>query len=271
MSRAQRFAAAGAALVFIFLTATAAPASVASWVRPTAATTGYTGTLTPWSGSSSPNLSNQTVTNVSFGSYLKLTGSNITLSNCHLQGLVFYGPGPLTVKNCTIDGSFNSSSYYRPVTGVTLDHDHLITGSHDGIDIFGANGHAESNITIVDTLVDGMNFPASSTAHGDGLQVRGVNGLTVQRVVVNDGPYQPQDNSAIYFENVNGGDHNMHLTDLDLYGGGYTFYTNAVSSSDATNVAVLQAGHWGAYHANVHPSGWVFSNVTNPSGALITP
>jgi hypothetical protein len=193
------------------------------------------------------------------------------LDNCHLQGLAFYGPGPLTLRHCTIDGSFNSDSYYRPISGVTLDHVHVIPADHDGIDVFGSNGHAESNITITDTLVDGMSFPAGSKAHGDGLQIRGVNGLTVTRFVVNDGPYQPQDNSAIYFENVNGGDSNMHLTDLDLYGGGYTFYTNAVASSTATNVSVVSSGHWGSYHSNVRPSGWVFQNVTGPSGAQILP
>jgi hypothetical protein len=63
----------------------------------------------------------------------------------------------------------------------------------------------------------------------------------------------------------------MHLADMDLYGGGYTFYTNAVSASTATNVAILQSGHWGSYHANVHPSGWVFNNVTGPTGSQLTP
>ena len=242
-----------------------------NWTRPTAVTTGYSGSLTPWTGSTTFTANNQTISNVDFGGYIKVTGSNIVLNNCHFSGMVFYGPGPLTVKNCTSDGGINSDSGYGNINGVTYDHVHVIMGAHDGIDVFSNNGHTESNITLVDTLIDGMNFPSSSTSHGDGLQVRGVNGLTVQRVVINDGPYQSQDNSAIYFENVNGGDSNMHLTDLDLYGGGYTFYTNAVSASTAVNVAIRASGHWGVYHSNATPSGWGFTNVTGPSGQQINP
>jgi hypothetical protein len=241
------------------------------WTRPTAATTGYSGELTPWTGSTTFTANNQTISNIDFGGFIKVTGSNLVLNNCHFSGMVFYGPGPIRVKNCTSDGGINSDAWYRNINGVTYDHVHVIAAAHDGIDVFSSNGHIVSNVNLVDTLIDGMNFPSFSTSHGDGLQVRGVNGLTVQRVVINDGPYQSQDNSAIYFENVNGGDSNMHLTDLDLYGGGYTFYTNAVSASDATNVAIRAAGHWGTYHSNATPSGWSFTNVTGPSGQLLKP
>jgi hypothetical protein len=241
------------------------------WVRPTAASTGYHGALSPWAGSTTFTANNQTISNTDFGGYIKVTGANLVLDNCHFAGMVFFGPGPLTVKNCTSNGGINSDATYRPINGVTYDHVHVIAGAHDGIDVFSSSANHESNVTLVDTLIDGMSFPAGSTSHGDGLQVRGVNGLTVTRVVVNDGPYQSQDNSAIYFENVNGGDSTMRLTDVDLYGGGYTFYTNAVSASSATNLAVKAAGHWGSYHSNAKPSGWSFTNVTGPNGAQMTP
>jgi hypothetical protein len=273
-------AAAGAALLLFGVgvayaattSATTGTASAgAAWVRPSAATTGYHGALSRWAGSTTFTANNQTISNTDFGGYLKVTGANLVLNNCHFAGMVFLGPGPLTVKNCTSNGGINSDASKRPINGVTYDHVHVIAGAHDGIDVFSSSANHESNVTLVDTLIDGMHFPAGSKSHGDGLQVRGVNGLTMTRVVVNDGLYQSQDNSAIYFENVNGGDSNMHLTNVDLYGGGYTFYTNAVHGSSATNLAVKAAGHWGAYHSNAKPSGWSFANVTGPSSAQMAP
>ena len=239
------------------------------WVRPTAATTGYTGPLTTWGKSTTFTASDQTISGVDFGGYVKLTGSNITLENCRFDGLVFYGPGPLTVKDCTSNGTINTDAYYRAIDRVTLNRVHVICGAHDGIDLFSSASHRVSNVTITDSLVDGQLFPSTSTAHGDGLQVRGITGLWVERVVFDMGETQPQKNAAIYFENVNGGDTGMHFTDVDLYGGDpydHTFYTNAVTDSTATNLAIKRGG----YVARVNPSGWAFTDVTGPNGAPIT-
>lgn len=250
-------------------TSTTAPATT-DWVRPTAATTGYTGPLSAWGKSTTFDGSGQTISGVDFGGYLKLTGSNITLENCHFNGMVFLGPGPLTIRGCTSDSNINVDAYYRAIDGVTIDRVHVICGAHDGIDLFSSASGRISNVSISDTLIDGMDFPSSSTAHGDGLQVRGIDGLTVQRVVLDMRPTQPQKNAAIYFEDVNGGDTGMHFTDVDMWGGdpySHTFYTNAVTDSSATDVAIRAGG----YVTRVKPSGWAFTNVTGPSGNLITP
>jgi hypothetical protein len=249
-------------------TTTATPAT--DWVRPTAATTGASGSLTAWGKSTTFDGSGQTISGVEFGGYVKLTGSNIVLENCHFDGMAFYGPGPLTIRNCTSNGNINTDGYYRAISGVSLDHVHVICGDHDGIDLFSSASNRVSNVTITDSLIDGQSFPSTSTAHGDGLQVRGISGLTVERVVFDMRPTQPQKNAAIYFEDVNGGDTGMHFTDVDLYGGdpySHTFYTNAVADSTATNLAIRAGG----YVTRVKPSGWAFTNVTGPTGAQINP
>jgi hypothetical protein len=257
----------------IKFTGTATPPPSGDWTRPTAATTGYSGTLTPWTTSTTFTANDKTISNVDFGDYIKVTGSNITLENCHFDGMVFYGPGPLTVKNCTSDAGIAIDGYYRNISGITFDHVHLICGDKDGFDLFSSATGVISDVTIVDTLVDGQDFPSTSTAHGDGLQVRGIDGLTVQRTVFDMytiGGVQSQKNAAIYFEDVNGGDHNMHFTDVDLIGGdpyNHTFYTNVVYDSTATNLSIIRGG----YVTRATPSGWAFTNVTGPSGSQISP
>jgi hypothetical protein len=257
-------------------TGAATPPPSGDWVRPTAATTGHTGTLTPWGQSLTFTANNQTISNVDFGGSVTLTGSNITLDNCQFTTLIFFGPGPLTIKNCdATSGGVHVDSYYRDVTGVTIDHVHMYLEDADGIDLFSntTTGGLIRDVTIVDTLVDGQTFPSSSTAHGDGLQVRGIDGLTVLRTVFDMytvGGVQSQKNAAIYFEDVYGGDRNMHFTNVDLIGGdpyNHTFYTNVVYDSTATNVAIKRGG----YVTRATPSGWVFTNVTGPSGSLISP
>lgn len=255
-------------------TAGVAPPPSGDWVRPTADTTGTTGPLAPWGKSATFTANDQTISGVDFGDWIKVTGTNLTLENCHFQGMVYLGPGPLTLRHCTSDSNINVDGSYRDVRGVLIDHCHVVCGSHDGIDLFSQSVGKLSDVTIVDTLVDGQTFPSGSTAHGDGLQVRGIDGLTVQRTVVDMltvGGVQPQKNAALYFEDVNGGCRNMRFVDVDIMGGDpyqHTFYTNAVTGSTATNLAIRGRG---GYVTRVKPSGWAFTNVTGPSGNLITP
>ncbi len=244
------------------------------WTRPTSANTGPTGTLSAWGKSTTFTANNQTIKDIDFGGYIKVTGSNLIIDNCRFVGMVFYGPGPLTVKNCLSDGgSINIDGYYRNISGITFNHVHVICANHDGIDIFSSASGLISNVSISDSLVDGQTFPSSSTAHGDGLQVRGVHGLDVQRFVVDMytvGGVQPQKNSALYFENVYGGGVDMHFTDVELWGGdpyNHTFYTSAVTSSTATNLSIKRGG----YTKTANPSGWTFTNVTGPSGVAVSP
>jgi hypothetical protein len=188
--------------------------------------------------------------------------------------MVFKGPGPFTLSHCTSNGNINVDGSSGNITTVLMEFVHVICEDHDGIDLFSQPTGVLSGVTITDTLIDGQTFPVDSSAHGDGLQVRGINGLTFQRCVVDMltiGGVQSQKNAALYFEDVNGGCIDMHFTDVDIRGGDpfqHTFYTNAVSNSTATNLAIVQRG---GYVARVNPSGWSFTNVTAPDGSQITP
>lgn len=231
-------------------------------------------TLTSWSTSRTFTANDITYNNIDFGGGVTLTGSNITLNNCRFSSMVYFGPGPLTLDHCeTTGGNINVDGSKGNVTGVTFQWCHIVCGQHDGIDLFSQSVGKLSNVTITDTWVDGMDFPSTSTAHGDGLQVRGINGLIVQRCMFDMyhiGGVESQKNAAIYFEDVNGGDIDMHFTDIEIWGGdpfNHTFYTNEVTSSTATNVAIKRGG----FVTRVHPSGWTFNNVTGPSGTQLSP
>ena len=103
----------------------------------------------------------------------KISGSNIMITNCRFTSFPFDGPGNL-----------NIDAYYRNIDGVCLEGVNLDFGAHDGFDggrqlvlalerlrLFGTG--RISNVTGVNSIVHGMDFPPDSKAHGDAMQVRG--------------------------------------------------------------------------------------------------
>lgn len=224
--------------------------------------------LVPWTRPLTFTANNLTLSGIDFHGTPRITGSNITLMNCRFTSFTFYGPGPLTLKHCEGAGNLNIDAYYRDITGVVIEAVSLQVGAHDGFDLFSSAHGRISNVTITDSMVTGMTFPADSKAHGDAMQVRGITHLRVLDTVLDCGPYQHQKNSAFYLENVHGGLNDILIADSWLAGGGYTFYSNFVRSGVARNVHIDRVGHWGARRTK---GGWTFVNVTGPGGDPISP
>lgn len=224
--------------------------------------------LVTWTRPLTFTANNVTLSGIDFHGAPRITGSNITLTSCRFTSFTFYGPGPLTLKHCDGAGNLNIDAYYRDITGVVIDAVDLRVGAHDGFDLFSSAHGRISNVTVIGSIVSGMTFPAGSKAHGDAMQVRGITHLRVLDTVLDCGPYQHQKNSAFYLENVHGGLNDILIADSWLAGGGYTFYSNFVSSGVARNVHIDRVGHWGARRTK---GGWTFVNVTGPDGEPISP
>ncbi|HEV7195355.1 MAG TPA: hypothetical protein VGN19_05400 [Pedococcus sp.] len=224
--------------------------------------------LTSWNRPLTFTANNVTLSGIDFHGMPKLSGSNITLTDCRFTSFAFYGPGPLTIRNCDGTGNLNVDAYYRDISGIVLDGVNLDVGAHDGFDFFSSANGRISNVTVVNSIVHGMDFPPDSKAHGDAMQVRGITHLRVLNTVLDDGPYQHQKNSAFYLENVHGGLNDILIANSWLSGGGYTFYSNFVNPGVARNVHIDLIGHWGPRRAK---GGWTFVNVTGPSGEPISP
>ena len=245
-------------------------AATESGNRPTPMNTGVPAglVLTAWGKPLKFTVNNVTLDRIDFHGYPRISGSNITLTNCRFTSFAFYGPGPLTVKNCDGTGNLNIDAYYRDISDIVLDGVNLDVGAHDGFDFFSSANGRISNVTVVNSIVHGMDFPPESKAHGDAMQVRGITHLRVLNTVLDDGPYQHQKNSAFYLENVHGGLNDILIADSWLSGGGYTFYSNFVNPGVARNVHIDPIGHWGPRRAK---GGWTFLNVTGPTGEPISP
>ncbi|HEV7148075.1 MAG TPA: hypothetical protein VGN48_13875 [Pedococcus sp.] len=245
-------------------------AGVALGPRPTPTGTGVPpgAVLRAWNRPLTFTVDNVTLSGIDFHGMPKITGSNITITDCRFTSFAFYGPGPLTMRNCDGSGNLNVDAYYRDIDGILLDGVNLDVGSHDGFDLFSSAQGRISNVTVVNSIVHGMDFPPESRAHGDAMQVRGVTHLRVLNTVLDDGPYQHQKNSAFYLENVHGGLNDILIADSWLSGGGYTFYSNFVNPGMARHVHIALVGHWGLRRTK---GGWTFVDVTGPTGEPVYP
>ena len=165
------------------------------------------------------------------------TGSNLTLRNVRVTGRLALRGDNVVVEDSTVGALTLSGTARARVSGVE------ISGSpgQDGVHITSDTGPA-ADVLLEDVWIHSPQVTA--TSHYDGLQVRGVDGLTLRRVVAELGAWKAQYNAALFLEHAYGGNHRVRVEDSRFLGGGYTMY------SFATDVQVLRStlggGRWGA-------------------------
>ena len=222
------------------------PAGLAT-ALPTASTVGVPdGTaLSPMAGGV-VETSNATISNVSISGDVRFTGSNLTLRNVRVTGhAVFRGDG-VTIERSEFGALSLSGTWGVRASGID------ITGSagNDGIHITSGSGPA-GEIAIRDTWVH--NPMVTATSHYDGIQVRGVDGLTLERVAVDLGAHKPQFNAALFLEDMGGANRDILVADSRFTGGGYVVYSYAVNV--AYRGTVFGGGRWG----HLYPSSPTFT------------
>ncbi len=210
------------------------PAVAGCSIKPSAATTGASGTR---SNSSVTTLADgQVLQNVNVD-HLRISGNKVTVRNVQVNGgILVIGDGTM-IDHVTAEGVSISSA-----SNTTVQYTNVGFGSGDGIHITSDRGRLVRNATLRYNYVHDPRV--GDTAHYDGTQVRGVDGLSIICSVYDPGPYQHMFNAAIYLEDANGGDSNITVARNWLYGFGFSVMM------DATNVTLdsNRVGgdiHWG--------------------------
>jgi len=229
--------------------------------RPTAETTGVTAgrTLTALAGgtvATSGVIADRVITgDVTF------TGSSLTLRNVRVTGSAIFRGDNLVIEDSELGALSLSGTQNVRVSRVE------ITGAagSDGIHVTSDSGRA-GGVLLEDTWVH--NPLVTATSHYDGLQVRGVDGLTLRRVAIDLGPHNPQHNAALFLENANGGNRTVVVEDSWILGGGYAFY------AFATDVAVRRTTFGGARWGNLYPQSEAsaiveFADNRDPNGTVL--
>jgi hypothetical protein len=219
----------------------ATPAVAAGAGRPTAETTGVPVgvTLAPMTGGTVSTSATTIADRVITGDVL-FTGSSLTLRNVRVTGEAIFRGSGIVVE----DSEFGAVSV-SGATNIRLSRvDVFGSAGRDGVHITSDSGRA-SDVVLEDVWIHNPSVTASS--HYDGIQVRGVDRLTLRRVAVELGAYQPQQNAALFLENANGGNRSVTVEDSWILGGGYAFY------SFAADVRIRRTTFGGARWGHLFP------------------
>ena len=180
--------------------------------------------------------SDVTYQNVRFtNSNATFTGDNITFVNCEFpNGATFrYGTG-IRITHSTI----LSGVYFSSVHDLTFENNEVNNFEDDALYITSDSGSMVSNVSMKNNWV---HTPiAQAPSHADALQVRGVEGLELVHNYLDMGPWYtdngtPVLNSALFFEDANGGNSAITAEGNYLNGGGYTLYATGGAGSITSN------------------------------------
>jgi len=141
----------------------------------------------------------------------------------------------------------------------------------DGVDVTSDSGSVASNITFQDNWVH--HPTAVAPDHADGSQIRGVAGLNVVHNTIDMGVWYLDGgvsvlNSALFFEEANGGNTGIIATNNYLNGGGYILYAPGGAGSITNNIFGPD-GHYGYVYDTVDARFTRSGNVTT-TGAPVS-
>jgi hypothetical protein len=184
----------------------------------------------------------QTLSNVNVD-HLVVAGKGVTVRNVHVKGSILVTGDGTLIDHVTAGGVSISSAQ-----NTTVQYANIGFGRGDGIHVTSDRGRTVRNVTLRYNWVHDPRVP--DDAHYDGIQVRGVNGLSILCSVFDAGSYQHMNNAGVYLEDANGGDSNIVVARNWIYGSGFSVMM------DATNVTLdsNRVGgdiHWGTCRPGV--------------------
>jgi hypothetical protein len=241
-------------------TPTPSPPKAGACVKPTATSTGATGTRQA-SSVTVLNTNGQVLQNVNV-SQLTINADNVTVRNVNVNGRILVND---SAYNSLIDRVTAKHIGLSSPVGTRVLNSRVTRSTEDGFHITGDAGRPVENTTLRGNLVDSP--VAVDPAHYDGLQVRGVKGLLVECNTINLGPWQSTFTAALFLENANGGNTGVRVLNNWLDGGGFIIYADGGGADFSRNVFGAQ-GRWGICYGD-KASRVTGSGNTNGTGAAV--
>ena len=189
--------------------------------KPNASTTGYTGTLTPYTGPSTISVDGTVLENMEFDGQINIEANNVTIRNClsivprngPLNNFRINSGSNILIEDCEMRGARNSAVFGA---NFTVRGSHIWDMGADGFKPFG-------NVVIENNYVERLHYVED--AHADIIQMRNGDGLIVRGNNFECFLDVPPDfgcSIAIFVNDSNGQTSNVLIEDNYLDGGNFT-------------------------------------------------
>ncbi len=154
---------------------------------------------------------------------LEVVGSDVTIKNVHVDGTITVSGDRVRIRRTTAQGIFVSSG-----TKVSVKRSKVESSLDDAFHITSDRGTLVRNVRLRYNFVHRPVTPNEN--HYDGVQVRGVDKMSISCSTFRAGPYHDNFNAAIFLENANGGDSNVQVRDNWLFGFAFSVMVDSPSA-----------------------------------------
>jgi hypothetical protein len=149
---------------------------------------------------------------------LTLTGDGQVLRNSRVEGHVIVRGAGTVVEDVEIGAL--SVSGATSFTGRRMDV--FGDAGHDGIHVTSGGDTRAADVLIEDSWIHSPKVTGDS--HYDGIQVRGVDRLTLRNNTIDLGDWVRQYNAAVFLQEANGGNSDVVVEGNLVNGGGFSLY-----------------------------------------------
>lgn len=228
-----------------------APSTSTCTTKPDASNTGSTGTLTT-DNRTTLNIDGEVIENKQFPASIQIRADNITLRNVTVAGGIDIGD---ELDNILLDRVDATSAGITSSSNVTIEYSHFTAFNGDALYISGWNGVNTTNLTVRYSFIDRPSF-TSTEAHWDGIQMRGVNNVTIFCNNFDVGEWQFEYNVLIYSEPAFNGNYNIIIDNNWLNGANFAIMGGASDpiGYEITNNKLLSADF---YFGLCYPGGGI--------------
>jgi hypothetical protein len=222
-------------------TPTPTPAPVCAY-KPAVGNTGASGTRAS-SSITEARTNGQVIENVNLPGDLVVTASDVAIRNVQVAGKILVIGDRVTVHRSTAKSLGVSSA-----SVVRVQFSRFTNSQDDGLHVTSDRGKLIRDVVLHGNLIDNPQPPTD--AHYDGLQVRGVDGLTVSCNSFDAGAIKEQYNAAVFLEPANGNNSNVSVRDNWLIGSAWSVMVFRPTSSEFVRNQVSGSVRWGSCHSD---------------------
>lgn len=159
---------------------------------------------------------------------MELAGDDITVRNVVVDGTLLVTGQHVRIRRATAKEIYVSSGSHVTVTRSKIEN-----STEDAFHVSSDRGALVRDVTLRSNYVHRPVTPSAN--HYDGIQVRGVDGLTISCTVFQAGPYHDNFNAAVFLENANGGSENVVVSNNWMFGFAFSIMVDSPSATFTNN------------------------------------